>query len=139
MARYAWKTSGADGTEATGTFAFTSLNMLTLQGTVDVDGKLVVDDRGGYGGGFGRDRITVGPSGEAGAEVALEVECGAKLSIDAGANRMSIRTLNRPVGTPFVFTEDGVDYLRLALNRAIENLEPGEITASLSQDASERA
>ena len=26
MARYAWKSTGADGTEATGTFAFTSLN-----------------------------------------------------------------------------------------------------------------
>ena len=57
MARYAWKATGADGTEATGTFAFTSLNTITSEARVDVDGTLIADGQFGYSGGFGRDRI----------------------------------------------------------------------------------
>ena len=50
MARYPWKTTGADGTEADGTFAFTAVNAVVLTAKVDVDSTLVADGRGGYAG-----------------------------------------------------------------------------------------
>jgi hypothetical protein len=135
MARYAWKTTGADGTEATGTFAFTSLNTITLEARVDVDGTLISDGDLGYSGGFGRSRVFYpDPSAlEAGDEVALEVRgAHATFSIDAAADRWSIRTLNLKAGegTLSLLNSEGEEHLRLALNKAIEDVDPEEIVAS---------
>jgi hypothetical protein len=135
MARYAWKTTGADGTEATGTFVFSSVSAIELRAVIDVDGTLIADGRGGYSGGFGRDRIMIGIPGETGDEAALEFRgAGVKLSIDDVANRASMSTLNNTQSSMLLLLNlDGVEYLRLALNKAIEDVDPEEILASSSE------
>ena len=132
MARYAWKTTGADGTEATGTFAFTSFSMVELRAVVDVDGTLIADGHRGYSGGFGPDLIMLGVRNEPGEEAALEFRgAGVKLSIDDVAKRVSITTLNNTQSSMWLLLNlDGVEYLRLALNKALEDVDPQEIFAS---------
>jgi hypothetical protein len=143
MARYAWKSTGADGTEATGTFAFTSVSTIELRAVVDVDGTLIADGHLGYSGGFGSDRILspLPTALEAGNEAALEFRgAGAKLSIDDVANRVCITTLNNAPATMSVLLNPyGVEYLRAVLNKALEDVDPDEILASASEDASEQA
>lgn len=139
MTRYAWKTTGVDGSEATGTFALSSVNLVAVTAKVDVDGALVADGRGGYAGGFGSDHFCDAsrPGESEGDKVPLESRGDAILFVNITGNRVSIRILNLTGNIPL--NDRGVERLRLALNKVIEDQDPADIVEASSEDESEQA